>query len=146
MQDVRHSKVGKIVCKDGYANGAAASLERPHRLRDFLRNYGHRPNIRTGGAACKAGALPAELPPRRSYKIVTSAREQKRATVRFARVLANRAQGASGCDNWSTYACRARWMLARNSQAHCWSGAMGTGFRTFINSLISGRLSTSHRP
>jgi hypothetical protein len=32
--------VYKVVCKDGYANGAAARVRRPHRLHDFTLGYG----------------------------------------------------------------------------------------------------------
>jgi hypothetical protein len=32
--------VYKVVCKDGYANGAAAWVRRPHRLHDFTLGYG----------------------------------------------------------------------------------------------------------
>jgi hypothetical protein len=32
--------VYKVVCKDGYANGASARVRRPHRLHDFTLGYG----------------------------------------------------------------------------------------------------------
>ncbi len=58
-------RVCKVVYKDGCANGAEALTGQPHRLRDSLYNSGQRANLGTGGAACKPGALPAELPPRK---------------------------------------------------------------------------------
>jgi hypothetical protein len=55
--------VCKVVCKHGYANGAETRTALRTAYIGSLLKHGQLADLAAAMAACKAGALPAELPP-----------------------------------------------------------------------------------